>query len=56
VLDSVESPSAQPRDAVALAVWFAALFDAQEMLVIGADLPGESSVPLRQVPSDQAIL
>lgn len=56
VLDAVESPSAQPRDGVALAAWFAALFDAQEMLVIGADLPGEASVPLRQVPADQTVL
>ncbi|NNK17261.1 MAG: dihydroneopterin aldolase, partial [Sulfitobacter sp.] len=39
VLDSVDTPSAQPRDAVALAAWFAATFDAQEMLVIGSELP-----------------
>ncbi len=47
VLDSVDTPSAQPRDAVALAAWFAATFEAQEMLVIGAALPAEASVPLR---------
>ncbi len=53
VLDSVDTPSAQPRDAVALAAWFAATFDATEMLVIGAELPKQASVPLRKVPVDQ---
>ncbi len=56
VLDAVDTPSAQPRDAVALAAWFAATFDAQEMLVIGAELPGAASVPLRAVPVDQSVL
>ena len=56
VLDAVDTPSAQPRDAVALAAWFAATFDAREMLVIGADLPPEASVPLRTLPVDKAEL
>ncbi|MBD3663738.1 dihydroneopterin aldolase [Sulfitobacter aestuariivivens] len=56
VLDSVDTPSVQPSDAVALAAWFAATFDAQEMLVIGADVPKSASVPLRTIPSDQANL
>ena len=56
VLDSVDTPSVQPRDAVALAAWFAATFDATEMLVIGADLPAQASVPLRAVPVDQGVL
>ncbi len=56
VLDAVDTPSAQPRDAVALAAWFAASFDAEEMLVVGADLPGAASVPLRAVPADREIL
>jgi len=56
VLDAVDGPSAQPRDAVALAAWFAATFEASEMLVIGADLPAEASVPLRAVPEDAATL
>lgn len=56
VLDSVDTPSAQPRDAVALASWFAATFGAQEMLVFGADLPEQASVPLRAVSADQAVL
>ncbi|MGJ8547053.1 MAG: dihydroneopterin aldolase [Sulfitobacter sp.] len=56
VLDAVDVPSAQPRDAVALAAWFAATFDAQEMLVIGAGLPAQASVPLRAVAVDDARL
>ncbi|MEQ6247469.1 dihydroneopterin aldolase [Sulfitobacter sp. HNIBRBA3233] len=56
VLDSVEAPSAQPRDAVALAAWFAAGFEAREMLVIGAELPAESSVPLRAMDTAQETL
>ena len=56
VLDAVESPSAQPRDAVALAAWFAATFEAKEMLVIGADLPKDARVPLRAIQTDQATL
>ncbi len=56
VLDAVDTPSAQPHDAVALAAWFAATFDAQEMLVIGAELSDGASVPLRMVPVDQDIL
>ena len=56
VLDAVDGPSAQPRDAVALAAWFAATFDAGEMLVIGeADVP-DASVPLRLMSADQATL
>ena len=54
VLDSVDTPSVQPRDAVALAAWFAATFDAQEMLVIGAPLPEGTTVPLRALPLDQS--
>ncbi len=56
VLDAIDTPSAQPSDAVALAAWFAATFDAQEMLVIGAPLPSGASVPLRASPLDKAIL
>jgi dihydroneopterin aldolase len=56
VLDAVDGPSAQPSDAVALASWFAATFDAQEMIVIGADLPMDTAVPLRAVGIDQTAL
>lgn len=53
VLDAVETPSAQPRDAVALAAWFAATLEAREMLVIGAEAPSEAGVPLRVIPTSQ---
>jgi len=56
VLDAVDGPSAHPRDAVALAAWFAATFEAGEMMVVGAELPEEAGVPLRAVPVTQADL
>lgn len=56
VLDSVDGPSAKPSEAVALAAWFAATFEAGEMLVIGAALPEGADVPLRAVPVEQADL
>ena len=56
VLDAVDGPSAHPADAVALAAWFATHFAAQEMLVIGGDLPDSPGVPLRAVPVTQADL
>jgi dihydroneopterin aldolase len=56
VLDSVDTPSAQPRDAVALAAWFAGTFEAREMLVIGADVPHDTCVPLRAVSLDAETL
>lgn len=52
VLDAVDGPSAQPRDAVALAAWFAATFEATEMLVIGARPIDPTSIALRHVPVD----
>ncbi|MEM7318983.1 MAG: dihydroneopterin aldolase [Pseudomonadota bacterium] len=56
VLDAVDGPSAHPSDSVALAAWFAATFEAGEMLVIGADLPDDAGVPLRSVPVEQVNL
>lgn len=56
VLDAVDGPSAKPSDAVALAAWFAATFEAGEMLVFGADLPDNPGVPLRAVPISQETL
>ena len=56
VLDAVDGPSAAPSDAVALAAWFASTFEADEMLVIGSDLPKGSGVSLRAVPVEQAAL
>lgn len=56
VLDAVDGPSAQPNDAVALAAWFAATFDAAELVVVGARGPRDASVPLREVPLDSLTL
>ncbi|MCX7564931.1 dihydroneopterin aldolase [Sulfitobacter sp. F26169L] len=56
VLDSVDPAGASPRDAVALAAWFASTFEAREMLVIGAQLPETTAVPLRAVSADQETL
>ena len=56
VLDAVDGPSAKGADAVALASWFAATFDAQEMLVIGDDGPVDAPVALRTMPVDQALI
>jgi dihydroneopterin aldolase len=56
VLDAVDGPSAKGADAVALASWFAATFDAREMLVIGEDGPVDAPVALRTVPASQVLL
>ncbi|WP_028958177.1 dihydroneopterin aldolase [Sulfitobacter sp. 20_GPM-1509m] len=56
VLDAVAGPSVQPSDAVALAAWFASTYHASELLVIGADLPSDASVPLRAVSVQDAVL
>ncbi|MEP1201104.1 dihydroneopterin aldolase [Tateyamaria sp.] len=54
VLDAVDGPSAKGADAVALASWFAATFEAREMLVIGDDAPKEACVALRMMSATQA--
>jgi dihydroneopterin aldolase len=56
VLDAVEQPSSEPEDAVALAAWFAATFEAKEMRVVGAELPEASDVPLQAHKVDNATL
>ncbi len=48
VLDAVDGPSADPRDALALVAWFAGQMKAAELLVIGADAP-VAVVPVRVV-------
>ena len=54
VLDAVDGPSAKGADAVALASWFAATFEAREMLVIGDEAPQETPVTLRMMSATQA--
>lgn len=56
VLDAVDGPSAAPSEEVALASWFAATFEAEEMIVIGADVPEDAQVPLRSVSVEQSKL
>ncbi|MDC0657440.1 dihydroneopterin aldolase [Leisingera sp. SS27] len=56
VLDAVDGPSAPPSNSVALAAWFAATFEAGEMIVLGGDLPDNPGVPLRAVSVEQAQL
>ncbi|WP_299729705.1 dihydroneopterin aldolase [uncultured Tateyamaria sp.] len=56
VLDAVDGPSAKGADAVALASWFAATFEAREMLVIGDDAPADTSVALRVIAATQAAI
>ena len=51
MLDAVDGPSVSPRDAVALAVWFAGEMDAKELLVIG-ETPPASDVPVRAINVD----
>lgn len=54
VLDSVDRPSAEPRDASALAGWFAEEMHAKELLVIGASAP-TASIPVRTLEIDEAL-
>ena len=56
VLDAVDGPSAQPRDAVALGLWFAEAMKARRYWAIGASLPESAAMPLRSVPLAQAQL
>jgi dihydroneopterin aldolase len=56
VLDAVEGPSEPPSNAVALAAWFASTFEAEEMIVIGAELPENPGVPLRAHAEEQHTL
>ena len=53
ILDAVDGPSANPRDALALVAWFAGHIGAAELLVIGADLP-LAKVPVRGIALDAA--
>lgn len=52
VLDAVDGPSASPRDAVALSLWFAQLFDATRMVVIGADAPADAPLEVEHLNLD----
>ncbi len=51
VLDAFDGPSASPRDASALAAWFAGHIGAAELLVAGPELPA-ALVPVRRMTLD----
>tara|TARA_R110002051_G_scaffold264959_3_gene324897 strand:+ start:3309 stop:4229 length:921 start_codon:yes stop_codon:yes gene_type:complete len=55
VLDAVDGPSAGPRDALALAMWFAGEMKAKEVFVIGTDAP-KSDLPVVAHPVDRSAL
>ncbi|RYH02393.1 dihydroneopterin aldolase [Salipiger sp. IMCC34102] len=50
VLDAAEAPGPDPRDAVALAAWFAAQMQAVELVVVGAPAPA-TKIAVREVPA-----
>jgi dihydroneopterin aldolase len=56
VLDAVDGPSAQPRDALELVLWFARHMQAADVLVIGESLPDVADLPVRAMSADQAAL
>ena len=56
VLDAVDGPSADPRQALALVLWFARAMEAADVLIIGEELPQDDSLPLRAVAADVKML
>ena len=56
VLDAIDGPSASPRDALALVLWFARFMQAADLLVIGEDLPDAPDLPLRAVATDVRVI
>lgn len=60
VLDAVDGPSVQPRDAASLVLWFARHMQAADLLVIGETLPlpesDHSGMRLRHASVDRATL
>lgn len=55
VLDAIDGPSASPRDAVALALWFAQHLEASRMAVIGADGAADGAAPVEMLSLDRAL-
>jgi dihydroneopterin aldolase len=55
VLDATQGPTGQPRDAVALAGWFAGEMEACELLVIGEEAPLEAPVTARAITPGAAL-
>ena len=55
VLDAVDGPSADVRDALALTAWFASDIGAKALCVIGDNAP-DTDIPSQSVPVDQQII
>ena len=55
VLDTVSGPSVRAANTVSLACWFAALVQAEDLLVVGADLPDTlpDGLTLRTMPAEE---
>ena len=53
VLDAVDGPSAQPRDSLALVLWFARHMQAADVVVIGDTPPENADLPIRTLAADQ---
>lgn len=56
VLDAVDGPSAHPRQALGVVLWFAREMQAADVLIIGEDLPKDDTLPLRAVAVDVKML
>ncbi|MFG6582423.1 dihydroneopterin aldolase [Sulfitobacter sp. 1A12779] len=54
VLDAVDGPTAPPSAAPALAAWFAESSSASELVLIGADQPEGTALPMRLLDVDSA--
>ncbi|MEX5726941.1 dihydroneopterin aldolase [Rhodovulum iodosum] len=54
VLDAVDRPPVSPRDAVALALWFAQEVEARRLVVIGAQAPEAPRLPVTSVSPEDA--
>ena len=50
VLDAVDGPSAQPRDAAALIDWFAGVVHAEALIGIGTEMPASDHMTVRNLP------
>ena len=51
VLDAVAPPQAGPQDGAALALWFARLVEARELVVLDAAAPVSADLPVRTLPA-----
>ena len=52
VLDAIDGPSAQPRDAAALVGWLAGVLHAKMLICIGSTPPTLDNLPVRSLPAE----